>query len=565
MIKLIAADGDRTYNWELAPGEYQIGRNSDRDIHIPNRTISRLHAVLVVSDNGMVTVADQSSHNGSSVAGKQIGSTPVTVDPGDEIYFGEVACQLIDDSAPQRQTNATVSRALLADFDPEHSVAISIHEALKPLPTKVAEIPELLPTLFDMAKALSLNDPQEEMLNNSLDLIARVVPADRLAVLFREEGENGTQGHSSDTKRLSGVYTAALRLPGGKDPGAFKISSAIVESIFTDKNAILIGNPKDDPRFAARESIIMSEITSALAVPLFDEGEALGILYLDTANPFHHYGNEHLRLVSMFGNIIAARIRNTNLLEERQQKRLMDAEMDRAASIQKRLLRSEFPTSENIESFAFQEPSRQVGGDLYDLFPLPDGRTVFLVADVSGKGMGAALLMTNILSSFRILYERGETNLLENIIEISNQLFRYSGSTDFATLFAGIISADGSEITYLNAGHNPPYLVRKDGSIEELPASGVMIGAFPDCQWEETKISFNAGDTLFIFSDGVTEAETADGDQYEEPRLERFLKTNHANSAKQITELLLSEIREFVGDAPQSDDITTLTIQRKDA
>lgn len=555
MIKLIAADGERTYNWELTPGEYQLGRNSEREIHIPNRTISRMHAVVKVSPSSEVTIIDNGSHNGTSVNGRKLGSEPTPVHPGDEIYFGEVACQLLSDAHPQRNSPTTVSRALLADLDPEHSVALSIHEALKPLPSRVAEMPELLPTLFEMAKTLTLDEPQEDMLTSSLELIGRVIPAERLAILFREE--NG-ESHSSS------VYTAALRLPGGKDLGAFKISSAIVESIFSEKNAILIGNPKDDPRFAARESIIMSDINSAIAAPLFDEGEALGILYLDTSHPLHHYSNEHLRLVTTFGNIIAARLRNQNLQEERQQKRLMDVEMERAAGIQKRLLRSELVVPDAISAYAFQEPSRHVGGDLYDVISLPDGRTVFLVADVSGKGMGAALLMTNILASFRILYERGETNLQENIKEISQQLFLSSGPTDFATLFAGVIDESGSEITYLNAGHNPPYLVRKDGSFDELPASGVMIGAFPDCEWTVATTNFDLGDTLFIFSDGVTEAETIDGAQYEEERLEKFLVNNRTLTPQELTERLLSEIQGFVGEAPQSDDITTLTIQRKD-
>ena len=564
MMMLIAADGEQTYTWELTPGVYQLGRSAERDIHVPNVTLSRLHAIVRVSEYGDVTIQNISRRKGTSINGRACGAEPISVHPGDAIYFGEVACQLLNDAHPlppspspvsQPRSSSPVSQALLADMDPEHTVALSIHEALKPLPSRVAEMPELLPTLFEMAKTLTLDNPREEMLTNSLELIERVISADRLAVLFRDENSDSAS---------SEVYTAALRLPSGKDPGAFKISSAIVERIFTEKNAILIGNPKTDPRFAASTSIIQSNITSAIAAPLFDEGDVLGILYLDTTNQLHRYSDEHLRLVSTFGNIIAARLRNQALLEERQQKRLMDVEMERAARVQKRLLRSELIVPDYMAAYAFQEPSRQVGGDLYDVCLLPDGRTVFLVADVSGKGMGAALLMTNILASFRILFERGETELLQNITDISRQLYRSSGPADFATLFAGVIDSSGSEITYLNAGHNPPYLVRKDGSIESLPASGMMIGAFPACAWTETTVAFKPGDTLFIFSDGVTEAETADGAHYGEERLTTFLVNNHEHHPQELTERLLREIQEFVGDAPQSDDITTLTIQRKD-
>ena len=173
-----------------------------------------------------------------------------------------------------------------------------------------------------MAKALTVDEPQSEMFQRSLRLIARVLPSDRLAILLRDDSGAPDQ-----------VYAAAVYSPGGRDSGTFHISRAIVESIFSEQNAILIGNTKDDPRFAKRESIIMSEISSVIAAPLFDEGKALGILYLDTRNPFHSYSNEHLRLVTTFGNIIASRMLNYALLQERQLKQAMEAEMERAERI----------------------------------------------------------------------------------------------------------------------------------------------------------------------------------------------------------------------------------------
>lgn len=550
MYKLIATDGERTYSFEIAPGEYSVGRSREADITVPNKTMSRNHARLEVGADGRMSLTDSGSHNGTFVNGSTVTAT-VDVKPGDDIIFGQVECQLLREGEDPVQRPAS-TQTILSAIDPERSVVMSVNEALKPLPAKVTELPELLPTLFEMAKALTVDEPQSEMFHRSLRLISRVLPSDRLAILLRDDS-----AETSDQ-----VYAAAVYAPGGRDSGAFHISRAIVESIFSEQNAILIGNTKDDPRFAKRESIIMSEISSAIAAPLFDEGKALGILYLDTRNPFHSYSNEHLRLVTTFGNIIAARMLNYALLQERQLKQAMEAEMARAESIQRGLLLRTLPEAEGCEFHAFQEPSRQVGGDLYDLTQLPDGRTLFLVADVSGKGMGAALLMTNILASFRTLYRSPDFKLLDAVTEISRQLFASSSPTDFATLFAGIIDTKNNTLSYVNAGHNPPLLTRASGRLEELPASGVMIGAFDFAAWQEDTVEFHPGDLLCVFTDGVTEAENDALELFGEERLEAILRSSDGVGARDCCDRVLSAVSEFVGKAPQSDDITIMTLKR---
>jgi phosphoserine phosphatase RsbU/P len=565
MFKLLATDGARTYSWELPAGKYDLGRGKDCDFVISNKTISRRHAELLANeDDSFIFVEDLGSHNGISINGQRITGRE-KVRPGDEFTFGEVECKLIpangaeDFPTRSRQTASIGAATILADFDPEKSVVLSINEALSPLPRRAADLPDLLPTLFELARKLSSPETQEKMLETSLELITRVIPSERAAVLLRPKD----QDNEESAEESSEVYTAALRVTSGKDPGAFHISRRIVESIFADKNAVLIGNVKDDPRFAQQESLISSNIASAMAAPLFDEGKALGILYVDTTNPLHSYSNEHLRLLATFGNIIAAKMLNNALLLERQLKETMEAEMKRAETIQRNLLDAKFPQPDHCEIHPFLQPSRQVGGDLYDISLLPDGRLFFMVADVSGKGIGAALLMTNILTSFRILKTAGDFNLLEAVSRVSLQLHAASDPIDFATLFAGTISADGKGITYVNAGHNPPYILRANGEVEELPASGTMIGAFDFSSWEEQTIEFHPDDLFIIFTDGVTEAEDSAEEQYGEERLVADLKTCASCNPPEITETLLERLRIFVGDAPQSDDITTLVIKSK--
>ena len=547
MLKLVGTDGKRYYSWILEPGKYLIGRKGECDFCVPHRTVSRRHAEIEVGENGkQIYLSDLGSRNGTLVNGVMI-SDRVEIKQNDLIMFGNTEFKVVT-GEPAEAAPVTRSRTALANQDPENSIYLSMNEALKPWPAKVMEVPELLPTLLEMAKMLVLPEPQEKMLERSLAMVARIIPAERLAVLFV----------SGD---LNEVYTAASLLTGGKDPGEFRLSRTIINEIVKSKSAILLGDPQEDPRFADRKSIIMSELKSAIAVPLFDEERVLGILYADTTNPLHRYDDDYLRVLATFGNILASRLLNYELLEERQRKQIMDAELSRASLIQKNLLPAGPPEIPGYDIYDFQEQSRSVGGDLYDYGPLSDERLIFMVADVSGKGMGASLLMSTILASFRILYDDRDFDLLEAVRRVSLHMFNSSDSGDFATLFIGILESKQNRIRYVNAGHNPPVLFRADGKHEHLQASGVMIGAFDFATWEEEVIDLQPGDLLFVFSDGVTEAEHNDR-QYGEERMEKVVLNSIEMRAQEIVGRLISDINKFMEDDPKSDDITILAIKR---
>lgn len=564
MLKLVGTDGKRFYSWDLTPGKYVIGRETSSgqqlcDFAIHDKTVSRKHAEIEsASDGGKCFLTDLGSHNGTLINGERL-ETCREVKEGDSIMFGQAEFRLAPSDEPESHPTGP-TKTKLSDLDPKNSVYLSINEALKPLPSPSTELKNLLPTLFDMAKMLVLPEPKEVMLQKSLGLIAKVVPAQRLAVLFVSEDQEE-------------VYTMATLLPGGRDPGEFTLSRTIVREIITNKNAILIGDPMNDPRFAEQKSIIMSEMKSAVAAPLFDEGRVLGILYLDTTSPLQRYTDEHMRVVATFGNIIASRLLNYELLEERQDKQVMEAELRRASAIQKGLLVDAPPRFSGYMLKAYQEQSRAVGGDLYDMRVLPDGRLLFLVADVSGKGMGAALLMSNILASFRILYDSSSFDLCRAVKKVSLQVNHSSRTGEFATLFIGLAEPDSSTIRYVNAGHNPPVVVRTDGTLTHIEPTGHMIGAFDFSEWKEGQIELSDGDLLFIFSDGVTEAQRApttgqelpdaEEDQYGDERMEKTLVESRSKEPSEIADCMMHDILAFIGDAPRSDDITMMVIKRK--
>ncbi len=545
MMKLIGTDGNKYYAFELLEGCYLVGRKKACELYIPNGTVSRRHAQIEVTAEGETFLTDLGSHNGTVLNTSAV-TERVKVKLGDKIMFGETQFELTDQDRDISRTPVSVSTQL-AQHDLEKSVFLPIDEALKPLPSKVTEIPAVLSTIFEMARTLVLSEPQENMLQRSLGLIAKVIPAERLAVL--------TMSGEGD------VYIAASHLPSDKDPGSLTLSRTIINDILSENQAILIGDPMDDPRFSGQQSIIMSEMKSAMAVPLFDEGTVLGILYVDTTNPMHRYNNDFLKLLATFGNILGSRLVNYALMAERAERQLIEAELNRASSIQKKLLDINPPVLAGYAVCAFQEQCRAVGGDMYDMCLLPDGRLLFLVADVSGKGLGAAMLMSNILASFRILYCNPQLDLTRVVQQVSAQLFQHSAPEDFATLFIGMVDPEKSEVRFVNAGHNPAAVVRADGTLEYLDASGVIIGALADMEWTEGNLTLGSGDLLFVYSDGVTEAESID-EQYGEARMETALAAAREMSPEEITNRVMNEIEDFVGDCPQSDDITMLAIKR---
>jgi len=552
MLKLVGTDGSHFYAWNLESGKYLIGRKPECDLVINDKTVSRKHVEIeVLPSTGECFLVDLGSHNGTMVNGGRVTSR-IQIKPGDHIMFGHTEFKLaVSDEPPSSGLTKVPTTELLATTDPEKSVYLSIQDALQPLPAKVTDRPEVLPTLFEMAKMLVLPEPREVMLQRSLALVAKAVPAERLAVLLTSSGRED-------------IYVAASHLSSGEDPGSFNLSRTIVNEILTDKNSILISDPLTDPRFAAQQSIIMSELKSAMAVPLFVEGKVLGILYADTTNPQHRYDDDCLRLLAAFGNLIAFRLLNYTLLTERREKQVIESEIRRASLIQRNLLTPEPPELPGYRIHAYQEQCRAVGGDLYDLALLPDERLLFMVADVSGKGMGAALLMSNILASFRILYDNSQFDLSMAVKQVSMQLFNHSAPEDFATLFLGLVDPKEDTIMFCNAGHNPPLLVRKEGKVEYLEACGTMIGAFNFSDWTEETVKMYNGDLLIVFTDGVTEAER-NGQYYGDERTERLVTSLRHQPPHEIARCLTDDIKKFVQDSPRSDDITMVLLKKDPA
>lgn len=237
-----------------------------------------------------------------------------------------------------------------------------------------------------------------------------------------------------------------------------------------------------------------------------------------------------------------------------------------AGEIQQAILPQKFPPfpniSDRLDIFASMTPAKEVGGDFYDFFMIDDEHLGFVIADVSGKGVPASLFMAVSRTMLRATGMRGLPT--HDCLNIVNRLLAgESLDSMFVTLFYGIINIETGEIDYTNAGHNPPYILHNDGTAEELPRSkNFIVGVFDDFVFRNDQMKLEKGDTLVMYTDGVTEAFNEAKEQFGESRLEDTLKKVCGKTCKDMNNVLISDLKAFAGNEPQSDDITTLLIKR---
>ena len=252
---------------------------------------------------------------------------------------------------------------------------------------------------------------------------------------------------------------------------------------------------------------------------------------------------------------------------EHSQLESLKKDLTTARDIQQYILPRVFPpfpeVTDSLDIYASMEAAKDIGGDFYDFFRIDDDRIAFVVADVCGKGIPAALFMAVSRTMIRTKgVQSGKPG--ECLTESNRLLASYSVDCMFLTMFYAIYNVKTGFVEYCNAGHNPPHLLRADGSIEELPlAKNTIVGAFDGITYVEETLQIEKGDTLFMFTDGVTEAMNASFEQYGTGRLDSVLANQVGRGCQQVVEAVKASISDFVNGAEQSDDITMLVIKRK--
>lgn len=300
--------------------------------------------------------------------------------------------------------------------------------------------------------------------------------------------------------------------------------------------------------------------TFRIIVPMRIQQETKGVLVIGERITGAEFKDDDLEFLATLGNEALICLENARLFEQELEKKRIEEELTLAREIQQRLLPSQCPQVENYQIDGINVSSLHVSGDYFDCLRLDDRRLCLAIADVSGKGTPASLLMANLQAVLNALIE-SDASIQDVTFKINNLVHKNTNYDKFITFFLGILNIHDHTFTYVNAGHNPPYLMHQDGTYELLEEGGLLLGMLPNMPYQQATVNLTAGDWIVMFTDGVTEAKNKDDDEFEEQRLIELLKNNLTAPASLMKEKILAAVKDFCGDVPQSDDITLLILK----
>jgi sigma-B regulation protein RsbU (phosphoserine phosphatase) len=312
-------------------------------------------------------------------------------------------------------------------------------------------------------------------------------------------------------------------------------------------------------RIAAAELI---QIGITAVVPMHIQHKTKGMILLGERLRGGIYTRADLEFLYSLGNLAIISIENAHLFKDALEKQRMEDELNIAREIQQGLLPEKLPSIPGFDIAALTIPSKEVGGDYYDIITRQNGEYILAIGDVSGKGTPAALLMANVQAALRALAPHC-TSVSETTGQINDLTCANTRSgSKFITFFWGILDAQTHQFRYSNAGHNPPYLLRKNETIEVLEEGGLILGVFKTMTpYTEALVTLSAGDVLVMYTDGVSEAMDQNNDQFTEEKLEVILKESTHLSAKEIIQRVQLALESHTRGTPQSDDITMLVLK----
>ncbi len=542
--QLTGTDIHRPIDIGLEDGRLRIGRGDHNDLRLQASSVSRTHAEIVVTGE-QIELRDLGSSNGTWVNGARIRAV-TRLQAGDRLRFGDVELTLMAPGA----THVPDSPLATVFASPEEVSAmerLSLEDAQRQTTEEPAVENQLFRAVTEASQMLMEPRPLEEIFEMLLDMVEGVFPARRIQLLLSDDA--------------GGEPRACAVRPPASLGERIALSRTILKTVLDEREALLLLDTQTDPRFAGQESIMLQNLRSAMVAPLFDNRDVIGLLYLDSDDPGVKYDRDQLRAFTMLANLAAVKISNTRLQEAQREKERMDRELEVAAKLQRNLLLDEMPEITGYETLATQAPCYEVGGDLYDIAPFGDGRWIFVLGDVTGKGMGAALLMSNIMACLRVLYEDTRT-ALALVERLHNHVLRSSDLLHSVTLFVGVLDPAQHRLEYVNAGHNPPVLIGTDRKITALPSTGMPVGLLPGATFEAASIEFFPGSLLCVFSDAFPEAQVGE-EFYGDDRFHESLRNHGGGALHDLVDGVMEDLHAFLAETPVGDDATLLLLRRR--
>jgi sigma-B regulation protein RsbU (phosphoserine phosphatase) len=309
---------------------------------------------------------------------------------------------------------------------------------------------------------------------------------------------------------------------------------------------------------------VMPGAEHLLGIPIDTEQGRQGMLVVadkESRQGVGPFGSSDRRTLGLFANQAAIAIQNAHLHREALEKQRLERDAELAADIQRQLLPSAVPELEGYELAGWNRPARHVGGDYYNFIPAPDKRLVFLVADVTGKGMPAALMVSTLHSALHLLIDREPLDA-DLVGGLNNHIWDSSASNKFITLFLGALDADSGNLSYLSAGHNPAVLLRSGGEVVELGAAGMPLGLFELAQYSFGTVGLEPGDLLCVYSDGITECESPQQVEFGMDGLIQLLREHAVRPLSEIVQAIDDAVLKFAAGADQGDDQTLVLLRR---
>jgi serine phosphatase RsbU (regulator of sigma subunit) len=397
----------------------------------------------------------------------------------------------------------------------------------------------------------------DETLRQVLECVFEVVPADRGYVMLFEAPEEDANGAPELVCKAMRARTPAA----ASDSADVQISRTISDQVLKQGQSVLTSDAQQDPRFQERQSIVLGGLRSVMAAPLAVEERISGMIYVD--NPFHtnRFTERDLQLLDLIAGVSAIRIENVRLLEVQQEQKRLANELALASEIQFRLHPETPPAIPGYDVLGVSFPCYEVGGDYYDFIEKPDGRYVVALGDVSGKGTGAALLMSSIHAAVRA-HTRTRLSASEIVSEINQYIYDNTPANRYVTLFYSELDPRSNQLTYINGGHNSPLLARASGEVTRLDIGGFPVGITPFGDYREGWVEIEPGDVMVIYSDGVTESLDEEGEEFGEARLIEIVQKNRGRSAAGIRDRIDEALTKFVGRASAVDDLTIVILKR---
>jgi phosphoserine phosphatase RsbU/P len=524
-----------------------IGRLSDADIVLRNRGISRHHARIVREGEAFVVV-DLQSKQGTFVNGQRIDRQQLHAH--DRIRFGETGVELLFDTDDPLESTGNLT------LWKEAGVARSIRRLATVLPTEsgdhseLEKISRLLDFHYSFGKAFSAEKTFRHILKSALQISG----AERGFVLRQQGG--------------AFVYAAGFDA-WGKSLGQsdFRTSGSVVERVArTGQPVFMTSGIQGD--LATSKSVMSMNLRAVACLPLettSQEGDGpaiMGILYLDSRKNMHALSGMDEKLLTRLAGEAGHVIEKLEMVVALEERKRIDQELSVAKETQRTLLPQSLPHFEPFGIRAFCRATGQLGGDFYDFLPVKDGHLTGVLADVSGKGIPAALLSSLTLGALNMEFRSSpRPDLVLN--GVNKMLCEKTPENKFVTLFLFQLDALGKG-RFISAGHNSAYLFRSaTGEIEELPSGGLPLGMFSSAVYDAIPLELSRGDILVVYSDGLTDAENGAGDVFGEDKLRALIRSSAGEGAQAVESRLLSELHQFTRGANQTDDITFLIIENR--